>query len=225
MKKPIQVLVADDHRLFRQGLIALLHTREDLVTVVGEATNGHEAVDRTLWLRPDVVLMDIYMPRLDGLQAAREILRSMPEISIIMLTSSEQEEHLFEAIRLGACGYLLKTLDAGELFELLQCVSIGEAALTKAMATQILHGLQRNFLNSHPNHFTLTDREMDVLHLIASGKTNSEISEDLCISVNTVKIHLHNVLTKLQVENRTQAATYAIQAGLVAPTLSEIRSE
>jgi DNA-binding NarL/FixJ family response regulator len=225
MKKPIQVLVADDHRLFRQGLIALLNTREDLVTIVGEATNGREAVDRTLMLRPDVVLMDIYMPHLDGLQAAREILRSMPRISIIMLTSSEQEEHLLEAIRLGACGYLLKTLDAGELFELLHCVSSGEAALTRAMATQILHGVHRNFSNSHSNHFTLTEREMDVLYLIASGKTNPEISEGLCISVNTVKIHLHNILTKLQVENRTQAATYAIQAGLVAPTLSEIRNE
>jgi NarL family two-component system response regulator LiaR len=225
MKKPIRVLVADDHCLFRQGLIALLNSREDLVTVVGEATNGREAIDRTLWLRPDVVLMDIYMPHLDGLQAAREILRSMPGISIIMLTSSEQEEHLLEAIRLGACGYLLKTLDAKELFELLCSVSAGEAALTKAMATQILHGLQRNYLSSHSNHFTLTEREMDVLYLIASGKTNPEISEDLCISVNTVKIHLHNILTKLQVDNRTQAATYAIQAGLVAPTLSEIRNE
>jgi DNA-binding NarL/FixJ family response regulator len=225
MKKPIQVLVADDHRLFRQGLIALLNTRQDLVTVVGEATNGYDAVDQTLRLRPDVVLMDIYMPHLDGLQAAREIHQSMPGISIIMLTSSEQEEHLLEAIRLGACGYLLKTLDAGELFELLHCVSNGEAALTRAMATQILRGFQRNFANSHSNHFTLTEREMDVLYLIASGKSNSEISDELYISVNTVKIHLHNILTKLQVENRTQAAAYAIQAGLVAPKLSEIRNE
>jgi two-component system nitrate/nitrite response regulator NarL len=225
MKKPIQVLVADDHRLFRQGLIALLNTREDLVTVVGEATNGYEAVNQTLRLRPDVVLMDIYMPHLDGMQAAREIHRSMPGISIIMLTSSEQEEHLLEAIRLGACGYLLKTLDADELFELLHCVSKGEAALTRAMATQILRGFQRNFTNSHSDHFTLTEREMDVLYLIASGKSNLEISDELCISVNTVKIHLHNILTKLQVENRTQAAAYAIKAGLVAPTLSEIRNE
>jgi NarL family two-component system response regulator LiaR len=225
MKKPIKVLVADDHRLFRQGLIALLDTRQDLVTVVGEATNGYEAVDQTLRLRPDVVLMDIYMPHLDGLQAAREIHRSRPGISVIMLTSSEQEEHLLEAIRLGACGYLLKTLDADELFELLYCVSNGEAALTRSMATQILHGFQRDFASSHSNHFTLTEREMDVLYFIASGKTNLEISDELCISVNTVKIHLHNILTKLQVENRTQAATYAIQAGLVAPTLSEIRNE
>jgi NarL family two-component system response regulator LiaR len=220
MKRPIRALVADDHHLFRQGLVALLNTREDLVMVVGEAANGREAVDRTLKLKPDVVLMDIYMPHVDGLQAAREIHRSMPGISIIMLTSSEQEEHLLEAIRLGACGYLLKTLDADELFELLCCVSRGEAALTRSMATQMLHSLQRSFTNSRSNHFTLTEREMDVLNLIACGKTNPEISEELCISVYTVKIHLHNILTKLQVENRTQAAAYAIQLGLVARPLS-----
>jgi NarL family two-component system response regulator LiaR len=225
MKNLIRVLVADDHCLFRQGLIALLNTHEDMVAVVGEATNGHEAIEQTLWLKPDVVLMDIYMPHLDGLQAAREIHRAMPEISIIMLTSSEQEEHLLEAIRLGACGYLLKTLDAGELFELLRCVSCGEAALTRAMATQILRNFQRNLTNSRSTHFTLTEREMDVLNHIASGKTNPEIAEELYISVNTVKIHLHNILTKLQVDNRTQAASYAIQAGLVAPSLSEIRNE
>ena len=124
---PMRVVVADDHRLFRQGLIGLMHTRRDLVTVVGEANTGAEAVALAEQLRPDLILMDVSMPGLDGLQAARMVRQAQPEIAIVMLTASELDVHLYEAVQLGAAGYLLKSLDAEELFELLEAVAQGEA--------------------------------------------------------------------------------------------------
>ncbi len=134
----IKVLIADDHKLFRQGLIGLMKTREDLVQVVGEAETGEEAIQLTEQLQPDVVLMDIYMPEMDGLQAAKEIRARFPEVAIVMLTSSERDGHLYEAVKIGVSGYLLKSLDATELFDLLAGVTKGEPAMTRAMAGKFL---------------------------------------------------------------------------------------
>ncbi len=214
---PIKVLLADDHTLFRQGMISLMHTREDLVEVVGEAETGEEAVEMTEQLQPDVVLMDIYMPQMDGLQAAKEIRARFPKVAIVMLTSSERDGHLYEAVRLGVSGYLLKSLDADELFDLLKGVTRGEAAMTRSMASRLLKGVAGRMVDGEKGEEALTERELFVLRLVAAGASNAEIAESLSISINTVKSHLKNILEKLQLDNRTQAATYALKHGLVLP--------
>jgi two-component system, NarL family, nitrate/nitrite response regulator NarL len=212
---PLKVLVADDHRLFRQGLISIMRTRPDLVQVIGEACSGREAVEQAERLLPDVVLMDVYMPDGTGLQAAQIIRDRLPQIAVVMLTSSEQDEHLYEAVRLGAAGYLLKNLDATELFDLLLGVEHGEAAMTRAMAARLLKGVASQSINSARGEIALSEREIEVLRLVARGASNPQIAEELCITVNTVKSHLKNILEKLQLENRTQIAAYAVQTGLV----------
>jgi DNA-binding NarL/FixJ family response regulator len=213
----IKVLIADDHKLFRQGLIGLMKTREDLAEVVGEAETGEEAVKLTEQLRPDVVLMDIYMPLMDGLQAATEIRARFPEVAVVMLTSSERDGHLYEAVKIGVAGYLLKSLDANELFDLLAGVAKGEPAMTRAMAGKFLKAVATRIADEDKGEQALTERELFVLRLVASGASNQEIADKLSISVNTVKSHLKNILSKLQLENRTQAATYAMQHGLLPP--------
>jgi DNA-binding NarL/FixJ family response regulator len=212
---PLKVLVADDHRLFRQGLVSLMHTREDLVQVIGEACSGHEAVRMAFELRPDVVLLDIYMPDSSGLEAARQIRRDMPDVAVVMLTSSDRDEHLYEAMHLGAAGYLLKDLDASELFDLLEGVAEGETALTRAMATRLLKAMAHQAETAEENHTALSEREVDVLRLVAQGYSNPQIAQELFISVNTVKSHIKNILMKLNLENRTQVARYAVETGLV----------
>jgi DNA-binding NarL/FixJ family response regulator len=213
----IKVLIADDHRLFRQGLISLMKTREDLVEVIGEAETGEEAVRLAEELHPDVILMDIYMPQGDGLEAAKEIRTRLPEIAIVMLTSSERDGHLYEAVRLGVSGYLLKSLDATELFDSLSRVVRGETAMTPAMAARLLKGVAQRLADKDKGEESLTERELFVLRLVASGASNYEIAEKLTISINTVKSHLKNILEKLQLANRTQAATYALKHGLISP--------
>lgn len=219
---PLRVLVADDHGLFRQGLIGLMKTRPDLVRVVGEAATGREAVALACQLLPDVVLLDIQMPDGDGLQAAAQIRRTLPQVAVVMLTASELDEHLYQAVRLGAAGYLLKTLDAEELFELLAGVAQGEAALTRVMAARVLKGIASRAAGSgEEGREALTERELGVLRLVAKGASNSQIAGELCVSVNTVKVHLHNILDKLRLHNRTQAAAYALRAGLVSSDFLE----
>jgi DNA-binding NarL/FixJ family response regulator len=213
----IKVLIADDHKLFRQGLIGLMRTREDLVEVIGEAETGEEAVRLAGELHPDVILMDIYMPQMDGLQAAREIHIHHPEIAIVMLTSSERDGHLYEAVQVGVSGYLLKSLDANELFDLLTGVANGETAMTRAMAGRLLKVVASRMADGEKGEQALTERELLVLRLVASGASNQEIAQKLSISVNTVKSHLKNILDKLHLENRTQAATYALKHGLIYP--------
>jgi DNA-binding NarL/FixJ family response regulator len=213
----IKVLIADDHKLFRQGLIGLMKTREDLVEVIGEAETGEEAIALAEHLQPDVILMDIYMPQMDGLQAAKEIHSRFPKIAIVMLTSSEKDGHLYEAVQVGVSGYLLKSLDATELFDLLKGVVKGETAMTRAMAGKLLKTVANRMADGEKGEQSLTERELLVLRLVASGASNQDIADKLTISINTVKSHLKNILEKLQLENRTQAATYALKHGLVSP--------
>ncbi|MCA9959030.1 MAG: response regulator transcription factor [Anaerolineales bacterium] len=212
----IKIVVADDHKLFRQGLIGLMRAHDDLVEVIGEASTGQEAVQLAHQLQPDVILMDIQMPDGDGLEATREIRQSLPNVAVVMLTASELDEHLYEAVRLGAAGYLLKDLDAAELFELLVGVTRNEVAMTRAMASRLLK-IMVNGNNQNDADNKLTDREMEVLQLLAQGASNPQIAEDLFITINTVKTHISHILSKLQVENRTQAAAYAVQKGIVPP--------
>jgi DNA-binding NarL/FixJ family response regulator len=160
--------------------------------------------------------MDIYMPDGDGLQATQEIRTRYPNIAIVMLTSSEDDAHLYEAVRLGAAGYLLKSLDADELFDLLKGVMRGEAAMTRSMAARLLKRMAAHTTADDHAGVSLTEREIDVLKLVAQGASNPKIAEELCITVNTVKSHIKNILYKLQLENRTQVAAYAIQAGLIS---------
>ncbi|GAB1469681.1 response regulator transcription factor [Chloroflexota bacterium] len=213
----IKVLIADDHKLFRQGLIGLMRTREDLVEVIGEAQTGEEAIQMAEKLNPDVILMDIYMPQLDGLQAAKEIRRRFPHIAVVMLTSSERDGHLYEAAQIGVAGYLLKSLDANELFDLLHGVTNGETAMTRTMASKLLKSVANRIADEGKGEQSLTKRELFVLRLVASGASNQEIADKLTISINTIKSHIKNILEKLQLENRTQAATYALKHGLVSP--------
>ncbi len=214
----IKVLIADDHKLFRQGLMSLMKTREDLVEVIGEAETGKEAIQMAEDMHPDVILMDIYMPQMDGLQAAKEIRERFPKIAIVMLTSSERDGHLYEAVKIGVAGYLLKNLDAAELFDLLSGVENGEPAMTRAMAGKFLKTVANRMVDEEKGEQALSERELFVLRLVASGASNQEIADKLSISVNTVKSHIKNILEKLQLENRTQAATYAISHGLVPPS-------
>jgi DNA-binding NarL/FixJ family response regulator len=212
----IRVLIADDHRLFRQGLISLMKTREDLVEVVGEAQTGQEAIQLAEKLHPDIVLLDIYMPDGNGLEAAQAIRVKAPQTAIVMLTSSELDEHLNEAVKIGVEGYLLKNLDGEELFGLLAGIQKGEAAMTRTMAARLLKTMtvaKGNLVAGNE----LTEREVEVLRLVARGDSNMQISVQLYISVNTVKTHIKNILSKLQLENRTQVAAFAAKAGLVAP--------
>ena len=212
----IRVLIADDHKLFRQGLISLMKTRSDLVNVVGEAETGREAVRLAEQLRPDIVLMDIYMPDRNGLEATREIRKKFPDIAIVILTSSESDQHLNEAVSLGISGYLLKNLDGEELFDLLAGIERGEAAMTRTMAARLLKNAADARAGT-PEDDSLTARELEVLRLVARGASNLQIADELVISVNTVKSHLKNILAKLQLENRTQVARYALERGLVKP--------
>lgn len=213
----IKILIADDHKLFRQGLIGLIQTREDLAEVIGEAETGEEAVRMAEQLQPDVILMDIYMPEMDGLEAAKEIRARFPQIAIVMLTSSERDGHLYEAVQLGVSGYLLKSLDATELFDLLSSIIKGEPAMTRAMAERLLKAVANRLADDEKGEQPLTERELFVLRLVASGASNQAIAEKLSISINTVKSHLKNILEKLHLDNRTQAATYAYKHGLISP--------
>lgn len=216
----IRVLIADDHMLFRQGLIGLMETREDLVEVAGEAATGREAVEMAGYLHPDVVLMDIYMPEGDGLGALQKIRSAYPSVQVVMLTSSENDEHLYQAVEYGAAGYLLKNLDAQELFKLLEGVVRGQAAMTREVAARLLKGIAQRSSDPQRGEEPLTERELAVLRLVAVGATNQEIADRLVISINTAKTHIRSILNKLQLENRTQAANYALHHGLVPPNFS-----
>lgn len=211
---PLRALVADDHRMFRQGLIGLMSTRKDLVEVVAEAATGHDAVLLAQFHQPDVVLLDIRMPDGDGLQALQRIRQVSPHSAVVILTASERNEHVWEAVRLGAAGYLLKSLDAAELFDLFISIGQGEATLTRATAMRLLKTIGVHASTPEPQGTDLTERELEVLRLVAQGESNQQVAEQLSVSINTVKTHMRSLLSKLQLDNRTQIAAYAVQSGL-----------
>jgi len=217
----MRVLLADDHALFRDGLRSLLEARG--VEVVGEARNGREAIDQTRQLNPEVVLMDLHMPELDGLAATRLISAEQPEVKVVILTASEEDTHLFEAIKSGAQGYLFKNLAAEELFQLLEGVARGEPALTPALARKLLGEFARPAVAVPTPHAleglaALTEREREVLDLLVQGITsNRELAERLVITENTVKYHFRNILDKLHVQNRAQVVAFAVRHGMVEP--------
>jgi DNA-binding NarL/FixJ family response regulator len=211
-----RILLVDDHVLFRKGLAALLGSRQEM-QVVGEASDGLEAIELAGETVPDVILMDINMPKCDGLEATRRIKHDLPSVNIVMLTASEEDKSLFEAIKSGAQGYLLKNLEPYQLFDLLESLSRGEAPLSGAIAARILKEFARPAQSSMevPEvSETLTARETMILQEVAEGLTNKEIATSLVISENTVKIHLRNILEKLHLQNRIQAAVYAVRKGL-----------
>jgi DNA-binding NarL/FixJ family response regulator len=211
----MRILLVDDHVLFRKGVAALLSTRPD-IQVVGEAGDGLEAIAAAGETLPDIILMDINMPKCNGLEATRRIKRELPHVQIVMLTVSDDDQDLFEAIKSGAQGYLLKNLEPYQLYDLLESISRGEAPLSGAIAAKILKEFNRPSAGApgEPDMIEeLTARESVILQLVAEGKTNKEIATQLVISENTVKIHLHNILEKLHLQNRIQAAVYAVRQG------------
>lgn len=213
----IKVLLVDDHILFRSGVASILHQQED-IEVVGEAQNGKEALEKARELMPDVILMDVYMPEMGGLEATRRIKEVLPYVKIVMLTFSEEDEDLFEAIKAGAHGYLLKKIEPGDLLRNLKGVLQGEAPLSQSAATRLLGEfarLSRSGSQKARPQEKLSPREREVLELLTEGATNKEIASSLGISENTVKNHLKNILEKLHLQNRVQAAAYALREGLV----------
>jgi DNA-binding NarL/FixJ family response regulator len=207
----IRVLIADDHTILREGLQRILRENPAL-TVVGEATTGEEAVTLALELLPDVVLMDVTMPHMSGIEATRRIRLVRPETRILMLTVSDRDEDLLSALKAGARGYLLKNAEAREVMDALQRVHAGEAIVPPALVGRVLDELA-----TPTTPEALSPRETEVLGLVAEGLANKEIAATLSISENTVKTHVRHILDKLGLRSRTEAAAYAVHQGLVPP--------
>ena len=210
--KVIRVLIADDHPVVRRGLRTLL-TSEPGLEPVGEATDGAEAVLLARSLQPDVILLDMVMPRKNGLEAIIEIKRENPEARILVLTSFAEDEKVFPAIKAGALGYLLKDSSPEELLEAIRNVYQGQSSLHPTIARKLINELKRPS-ELTPAQTILTDREVEVLKLVAQGFTNQEIADRLTLSEWTVRTHMRNILDKLHLANRTQAALYALKEGL-----------
>jgi DNA-binding NarL/FixJ family response regulator len=205
----IRVLITDDHKVVRQGLRGFLELDSEL-EVVGEAENGEEAMAVARRLEPDVVLMDLLMPVMDGIEATREIRRELPQVEVVALTSVLEDASVAGAIRAGAIGYLLKTTDADELCEAIKAAAAGQVRLAPEAAARLMHEVR-----APDSPEALTERETEVLELIARGKTNNQIARELFVGEATVKSHVHSILSKLNVSSRTQAALYAVNVGLV----------
>ncbi len=215
--KSLRVMLVDDHVLFRKGIAAVLASRPDL-EIVGEAGDGFEAIERARETVPDIILMDINMPKCNGLEAVKSIKQEMPHVHIIMLTVSDSDHDLFAAIKNGADGYLLKNLEPEQLFEMLEGMRHGESPISGSVAAKILGEFRQPSEASNHSEGSkdgLTPREFEVLELIVQGQTNKEIASSLSIAEDTVKIHLRNILEKLHLHNRIQAAVYAVRQGLV----------
>jgi len=212
----IRVLIADDHALFRRGVASLLAVESDF-EVVGEAADGRQALEMARELMPDVILMDISMPVMDGLAATRQIKAEIPYVWIVILTASDGDRNLFEAVKSGAQGYLLKNIEPQALYGTLRGVVRGEAPVSRVMAGRLLDEFARQARQAAPAApaAELTGREREVLELVSRGRSNKEIAVALAIAENTVKNHLKNILEKLHLKNRVQAATFALREGLV----------
>ncbi len=209
----MKILIADDHALFRGALKSLIST-QDKHQVVGEARNGREAVALARQLRPDLVLMDLSMPELDGLAATRILMAETTDIKVVILTASEDDQHLLEAMKSGAQGYLLKNLEADKFFTLLDGVARGEPAITPALARKLIREFPTGRAENDPD--ALTEREREVLEQLVGGVTsNRDLADRLGVSENTVKFHVRNILAKLHVSNRAQVVAFALKNKLV----------
>lgn len=218
MSKKIRVLITDDHRVVREGLSAILETKEE-IEIVGEAKDGGEAVEKARQLLPDVIVMDVSMPGMNGVEATRIIKREMPNIGIVALTMYEDQQYIFDLVRAGATGYLLKDSDSTEILAAIRAISKGESLIHPSVASKILaefsllsegKGRRKSTLEHD-----LTEREITVLRLVSEGKTNKEIANVLDLSEKTVKNHVRNIFHKLHVFDRTQAAILAIRKGII----------
>lgn len=234
---PVRVLVVDDQRLMRDGIASLLDIQEG-IEVVGTASHGQEAVEKALALRPDVILMDVRMPGMGGVAATLQVRRQLPNCQVVMLTTFDDEDSIIEALRAGATGYLLKDIPAHDLAKAVQAAHKGIYQLDPSVASKVVASLVKPPLSTPPEQFTpspvpvaseknavpqahpvhpvdITSREIEVLRLIARGATNREIAEQLVISEGTVKNHISNILSRLGLRDRTQAAIYAREHGLL----------
>ena len=210
----ITVLLVDDHKVVRQGVRAFLDIQPDL-SVLAEAENGTEAIALAREHAPDVILMDLIMPGMDGVEATRQVKKVSPRSQVIVLTSYHQDEHIFPAIRAGALSYLLKDVEPAQLADAIRKAAVGEAVLHPRIASRVvqeIHGSRQDEFNPFTE---LSERELDVLKLIADGQSNAKIAESLFISPKTVKSHVSNILSKLHLGDRTQAAVYAWREGVV----------
>ncbi|MBI2863422.1 MAG: response regulator transcription factor [Chloroflexi bacterium] len=215
--EPLRILLVDDSALFRKGLVSLLSSRGSM-QVIGEAGDGLEAIEKVRDLLPDLILMDINMPRCNGIEATKRIKEELPYATVIMLTVSDDDQNLFDAIKNGARGYLLKNMEPDDLFGLLEGVSRGEAPISRTMATRILNEFAVRARKPAPAISpgnSLTPREMEVLRLVTTGMSNKEIAASLVITENTVKNHMRNILEKLHLQNRVQIAAHALKEGLI----------
>jgi len=208
-------MLVDDHPLFLEGLQNLMQTQD--IQVVGTACDGMEAVQKAETLQPDIILMDVVMPRCNGLTATRLIKAIFPDIKIVMLTSSESDQDLFEAVKSGACGYLLKNLNATELFNMLKSLQQGETPWSPGLAERILKEFEnQEITDSDPGENSqLTERQMEVLKLVAQGMVYKEIGDRLGLSERTIKYHMAKIMEKLHLENRTQVIALASQLGII----------
>ncbi len=212
----IRIMIVDDHTVVRDGLSAMLGRQEDF-TVVGEAENGLEAIEKTKDLNPDVILMDLRMPELTGVEAMRRIREDDPDAKFIVLTTFDSDEYIFDAIEAGAKGYLLKDASRDDLFKAVRAVHRGESLIEPGVAAKILDRLaQLSRRSAEPASVdVLSERELEVLQLMAKGSANKEIAASLSISESTVKTHVANIFQKLEVNHRTEAVTQALQKGII----------
>jgi DNA-binding NarL/FixJ family response regulator len=213
-------MLVDDHQLFREGLANILNNQRDF-EVVAEAGDGLEAQIKARRLKPDLILMDVIMPGCDGLEATQRIKQELPNTTIVMLTIREEDENLFQAIRNGAQGYLIKTIRSKEMLEMLRGAIRGEAAITPVLGGRLLQEFRRisQRASQEPQEVeVLTQREQEILSLVAAGNTNTEIAAKLQVSIHTVKTHMRKILAKLHREHRYEAASFALRAGLIPPT-------
>ena len=217
---PIRVLLADPHALFRRGVRLVLEAEAD-IEVVAETGDGVDAVDRIIELVPDLVLIDVRLPSVSGIEATRRVRALVPGVKIAVLTVSESEEDLFAAVRAGATGYLLKEVSIEELPGAVRALAAGQSLISPAMTSKLLaefNSLSRRVEEQHGNGPRLSDRELEVLRLVARGLTNKDIAAELVIAENTVKNHVRNILEKLQLRSRMEAAMYAVREKLVDAT-------
>lgn len=212
---PIRLMMVDDHRMFLQGLRSLIEMESD-IEVVGECSNGYDALDAVMRLHPDVVLMDINMPGMNGVEVTRQILERRPETGIIILTMYREDAQVFHALKNGARGYILKDVETFEVVRAVRAVARGESMIDPVLATRVLSEFKRLWQhNESQPRDGLTEREITILRLIAGGYSNKEIGAELCLSEKTIKNYITVIFQKLQLSDRTQAAVYAVQHGLV----------